>query len=79
MICFCFSYLQIVSGSGADQLLLVSWSYCLSCFEEQKKKLASLQVEGGRRTPSWRVTRTVEDCLFSWRFFSLQAFSALCK
>lgn len=34
MICFCFSYLQIVSGSGADQLQFVFWSYCLSCFEE---------------------------------------------
>lgn len=34
MICFCFSYLQIVSGSGADQLQFVFWSYCLGCFEE---------------------------------------------
>ena len=79
MICFCFSYLQIVSGSGADQLLLVSWSYCLSCFEEQKRKLASLPVEGERRTSFCSVTRTVEDCLFSCRFFCSQTFSALCK
>lgn len=79
VICFCFSYLQIVSSSEADQLLLVLWSCCLSRLEEQKKKVASLQVEGGRRTSFCSVTGTVEDCLFSCRFFSSQAFSALCK
>lgn len=73
VISFCFSYLQVVSSSGADQLLLVSWIYCLSCFEEQKKKLASLQVEvlfchqNSGRLP------------FSCRLFSSRAFSALCK
>lgn len=76
MICFYFSYLQLVSGSGADQLLLVLWSCCLSCFEEQKKKLASLQVEGRRWTSFCSLTRRLH---FSCRFFSLWAFSAICK
>lgn len=79
VISFCFSYLSIVSGSGAEQLLLVLWSYCLSCFEEQKKQLASLQVESGRRTSFCSFTRTVENWFFTCWFFSLQAPCALLK
>lgn len=76
---FCFSYLEIVSGRGADQLLLlVLWSYCLSCLKEQKKDLAALQVEGVRRASFCTVTRNVEVCHFSCRFSS-EPFSALCE
>lgn len=79
VISFCFSCLQIVCGSGAGQLLPVLWNCCLSCFEEQKKKLASPQVEGRRKTSFCSVTRTVKTALFLCMFFSSWAFSALCK